>query len=80
MEKRFVIPVLFMTAVMGRVWPRKEHLQGPLGAYMVQNKFWTHLEVYFTSAGTAIVVNKLITSCQVHDTYFLGHDIFSSSP
>jgi hypothetical protein len=62
MEKIFALPVMFMTAVVVRVPPRKEHLQGPLGAYTVKKKLLTHLEVCFTSAGTAIIVEKFIAS------------------
>jgi hypothetical protein len=62
MEKIFALPVMFMTSVMGSVQPRRKHLQGPLGAYTVQNKIRSHLEVCFTSAGTAIIVEKFIAS------------------
>jgi hypothetical protein len=62
MEKIFALPVMFMTVVMGRVPPREEHLPGPIGAYTVQNKLWTQLEICFTSAGTAIIVDKFCAS------------------
>jgi hypothetical protein len=34
----------------------------PLGAYTVQDKLWTHLEVCSTSAGTTIIVENFIAS------------------
>jgi hypothetical protein len=63
MEKIFAVLVLLFTAsfsIMGRVPPRKEHLQGPLEVYKVRYKLWTQLEARFSSPGTAVIVEKVI--------------------